>query len=522
MRTRRDKVLLGNCIAGFVEFKTPQLKEMLDRVSSTIVYNYNNYKYSESISFAHCTFALGIGGLHTEDAPAKFVSDDEYLIQDMDVASYYPNLIINNGFYPQHLGPDFIKVLKKITSERISAKHAGDKVKADGLKITVNSIFGKLGADNFWLLDAKQMLSTTVSGQMGLMMLVEDLYLNGITVISANTDGVVCKIPRDKMDVYYEVAHRWEKITNLELEYTPYKSYIRRDVNSYITEKEDGKTKEKGAFLKEVDLKKSYRMPIVAKALYAYFIKGVSVKDTLENCTDIMEFCISQKSGRDFAIELHTTKGIEKLQKTNRFYITTKGGSLIKRQGSKTIGLNVGRMVRILNDYDPSLSFEQYDVDLSFYEKEVMKIVDEIEPKQLNLFDLSLLQGSSITKAEVSLIVPEERKERLTVTDLNKLGKNQLNRKIDSIANNHQSIDNISKRYVYIMDFDPRSMMADIYCLAKGIKQSLKIDRTAYKKLKIEKGQLVFCTKFVKTEKGHSVVEYRITDKIEEERANLI
>ena len=64
----------------------------------------------------------------------EFISDDEFLIQDMDVASYYPNLIINNNFYPEHLGPDFIKVLKRLTAERLDAKHKGDKTKADGLK----------------------------------------------------------------------------------------------------------------------------------------------------------------------------------------------------------------------------------------------------------------------------------------------------------------------------------------------------------------------------------------------------
>jgi DNA polymerase elongation subunit (family B) len=163
----------------------------------------------------------------------------------MDVASYYPNLIINNGFYPSHLGPRFIEVLKTITKERMQAKKDGDKVKADGLKITINSIFGKLGYEYFWLFDAKQFISTTVNGQLGLLMLIEQLYLGGINVISANTDGVVCSIPRELEATYYKIAKEWEKKTGLELEFTPYKKYIRRDVNSYITEKPDGDTKEK-------------------------------------------------------------------------------------------------------------------------------------------------------------------------------------------------------------------------------------------------------------------------------------
>ena len=527
MRTQREKVLLGDCIAKFVHFKSGDLKELYDTISTTVVHDYTNYRYSLTIQYAGCKFALGIGGLHTVDAPGTFVSDDKYLIQDMDVASYYPNLIINNNFYPEHLGIGFVTVLKKITAERLSAKKLGDKVKADGLKITVNSIFGKLGSPEFWLFDPKQMLSTTISGQLGLLMLVEDLYSNGIQIISCNTDGVVCRIPRELETMYYEIAKNWEEVTSLELEFTPYKKYVRRDVNSYITEKEDGHTKEKGAFLKEVDLKKSYHMPIVPKALYAYFIKGIPVRQTLEECKDIMEFCISQKSGRDFGIELHTIKGIQKLQKTNRFFITRKGGSLIKRQQftNKLTGLYVGHMVSILNDFDPTVPFEPYEVDLAFYEKEVMKTIDEIEPKQLSLFDFSEID-TSVAKNKVQMPVTNKplvtKEEILTVSKLNKLGKNQLAKKIENIVNANQKIEEISPRYVYVESFDSKAMIANVYCLSKAVRQSLPIDKKAYKKQQIETGQLVFCTKFEKSNGIFTLIDYRVTEKIDEDKEKLI
>jgi hypothetical protein len=524
MRTTRDKVFLGECIGKFVKFQTPEMRDLLDRVSATVVYNYNRYKYAEAFRFANCTFSLGVGGLHTEDAPGIFVTDNKYIIQDLDVASYYPNLIINNEFYPEHLGVDFITVLKKITAERIAAKKAKDKVKADGLKITINSIFGKLGSETFWLLDAKQMLSTTVTGQMGLLMLVEDLYLKGIEVISCNTDGIVCKIPRDKESDYYEVCKLWEKETDMELEFTQYKKYVRRDVNSYITEKKDGTTKEKGCFLKEVDLKKAYHMPIVAKALHAYYMEGVPVKDTLNNCKDIMEFCISQKTGFGYTVELHTQKGIQELQKTNRFFISKTGGRLIKRtsgSGYKRIGLHVGRLVTILNDFDPAVPFNKYNVDLNFYEKEVMKIVDEIEPRQITMFDLSSMSNGTIKKMD-SGSAQSNMGEKLTVRELNKLGVNQFAKKLNEIVKNRETIDSISSRYVYIIGLETKTMMAKVYCFAKGSIQNITIEKAAYKKARIEPGQLIYCNKFNKLERGFSIAEYRITGKLEEEKIELI
>jgi hypothetical protein len=532
MRTKRYKVLLGNCIAKFVQFQSPELKEMLDRISTMYVYDYTYYKYSEKVYFANNTFSLGIGGLHSEDEAGKFETDDKHIIQDMDVSSYYPNLIINNNFYPEHLGTDFIKVLKRITEERLAAKKAKDRVKADGLKITVNSIFGKMGSEHFWLQDAKQMLSTTLSGQLGLLMLIEGLHLNGIPVISCNTDGVVCKIPRELENKYYEVAHAWERATQCELEFTQYKKYVRRDVNSYIVEKQDGTIKEKGAFLKEVDLKKSYHMPIVAKALYGYFIKGTPIRDTLKNCKDIMEFCISQKSGADFEIELHKINKIEHLQKTNRFYISNKGGSLIKRQiySKKLTGLYVGHLAMILNDYDPATPFREYDVNLAFYEKEVMKIVDAIEPPQLSLFELGINERGIKTKMSVpahddinmGLFDSRISEDVITVDRLNKLGKNQLAKRLESVVGDNKKIGKISPRYIYIMEFDARTMTADIYCLAKGIQQSIGISKAAYKKNRLQKGDLVYCSRFEKMARGHIIADYRITEKIEIDKNQLM
>jgi hypothetical protein len=539
MRTKREKVFLGHCIAPFVKFQSPILREMLDRITAEYVWEYNGYKYSEEVYFANCKFMLGIGGLHTVDQPGVFVSDENFIIQDMDGSSYYPNLIINNKFYPEHLGIDFIKVLKRITDERMTAKKIYaeykdkgeekdpvaqlNKVKAEGLKITANSIFGKFGSDFFWLQDAKQLLSTTLSGQMGLLMLVEGMHANGIPVISCNTDGIVCKIPKDKIDRYYEIARAWEKATGISLEFTRYKKYVRRDVNSYIAEKEDGTTKEKGAFLKYVDLEKAYHMPIVGKALSAYFIKGIPVRKTLEECKDIMDFCVSQKSGTNFDIELHTIKGIEKLQKTNRFYITKKGGRLVKRERvtKKMTGLYVGRMVRILNNYDSTIPFKDYAVDIPFYEKEVMKIVDAIEPKQISMFDMSTISQGRVTEMEYSR-KPVLNEGTLLVGDLNKLGKNQLIKKIESIVNNNQKINKISPRYVYVLDFSSKTMTAELYCLNKAIKQIIAVDKTAYKKENLEKGSLVYCTKFEKRETGQTLVEYKLTSKLEEQKDRLM
>lgn len=522
-RTRRPSISLKDCVAPFVHFETDTLNDVLGLLKSTEVHEHLRYKFSQKFNFGGCTFVVGIGGLHSEDSPGEFESDNYYIIMDADVASYYPNLIINNKFYPKHLGPMFIEVLKSLTKERLDAKHSGDKVKADGLKITINSIFGKLGFESFWLYDPLQMLSTTINGQLGLLMLIEGLTLGGIPVISANTDGIVCKVPKNKLDDYYKIAKEWEQKTGLELEFTKYDKYVRRDVNSYITQTDSGKIKEKGAFLTEIDLKKSYNMPIVAKALRALFIDDVPVKETLNSCKDIMEFCVSTKVGKQFVVEYHTKEGVEELQRTNRFYISNTGGTVIKRNvvSGRRIGMYVGRLAKVLNDYDSEVPFDEYDVDISYYENEVMKVVDAIRPPQMSLFEEDTLGSGYIPKMDYE--IPEQEAEELVLSAeyLEKLGKNQLLSVVKRVVEKEESLPFIDPKYAYVMDISIKPLEVKLYALCNGEEIVVGLNNSYYKKNRISPGNLIYCETFDGSPGDYVLNKYKIVENFVKKEREL-
>lgn len=413
LRTKREFLWLKDCISPKIKFKTKKLNDLKNDIEQTLVVSENNFAYKKKLSFGGNEYEIGVGGLHTEDMPGRFISSEESIIRDCDVASFYPNIIINDNLIPEHLDNNFIDILKNITKERIDAKKNGDKVKADGLKITINSIFGKLGSETFWLEDAKTFLSVTVSGQLFLLMLIESLVLSNIEVISANTDGVVCRIPKNLEEKYLEICKWWEKQTGFELEYTDYALYVRSDVNNYITKKLDGKTKEKGRYVSEVDLKKGYKYPIVPKCLYEYFVNNCSVEYTLQSSLDILDFCISQKTGKEFVLEYRTEEEIKHLQKTNRFYVSNSGGDLVKvRQDTGSeIGLLVGNKCKILNDYDSNIPIEKYDLNYNFYAEEANKYIQEIESapdrsylQEEELYDFSTKEGIEKQEFDVTKI----------------------------------------------------------------------------------------------------------------------
>lgn len=416
LRTKRDYLWLRECIAPNIEFKTEKLQSLKTDLEKTLVVGENNFSYNRNLHFANCTYKLGIGGLHSDDKAAKFQTDDKFIIRDADVASYYPNIMINNKIAPKHLDTEkFIGILKNITAQRLEAKRNKDKTKANGLKITINSIFGKLGSETFWLQDAKSMLSVTVSGQLYLLMLIEALTITGIVVISANTDGIVCKIPRELEDKYYKICEWWQSKTNFSLEYTDYELYVRSDVNNYITKKMSGETKEKGRYLKKIELKKAFRYPVVPRCLYNFYVNNKSVDETLSECRDILDFCISQKCGKDWAFEYRTENRREVLQKTNRFFVSKEGGKLVKvnKKDNRESGLMVENFVKILNDLNTLISFEDYDIYYDFYKQEALKYIEEIENadndwvlKEEKVAEANQLKPKQIKKKEDIPIMP--------------------------------------------------------------------------------------------------------------------
>lgn len=382
-RTERDTVQLRSCLPKHLEFTSKPLIMLSDQLATMTVVKWKNFGYKEKIDLDGNTYHVGIGGLHSEDAPGDFRSDDRFIIRDADVVSYYPAIILNLGIKPAHLDERFFDIYRQITKDRVQAKHDGDKVRAAALKICVNSVFGKLGDENFWLYDPKAFLSVTIAGQLYLLKLIEMMGKAGIEVLSANTDGITCRVEREKERAYIDTCEAWMKATNFELEFTDYTRYVRRDVNNYLAVKSDGKTKSKGVFAPAADLTKGYGCPIIVKCLHAYFVHETPIDETLTSERDILDYAMSEKTGRQFVLVYRTTDGDLPLSRNNRYYVSTRGGALIKqnRTTRHETRLISGEATRLLNDLDPATPFEDYEVSFSYYRREVEKIIEAIHPR---------------------------------------------------------------------------------------------------------------------------------------------
>jgi len=248
----RKYIRLRHCIANYVSFKTPQLQAFHEKVKWTIVAQ--DAEFQEEIKVFGQTYTFAKGGLHTVNTPKIFEATEDYQIIDWDVSSYYPAIIINNGRYPDHLGEPFLIGYRKMFEQRLQLKPQAKKDRrirgiVGALKLAVNSVYGKSSDMQSWLFDKQLTLFTTITGEFSLMMLIEEYELNGIKVISANTDGVTVMIHKDKIDKMMEINKWWMDLTMYELERTDYSKIVFSTVNDYIAITTNGDVKKKGEML---------------------------------------------------------------------------------------------------------------------------------------------------------------------------------------------------------------------------------------------------------------------------------
>lgn len=400
-RTYRDSINLNECIFPYIKFESKEFNALLTKLKSTVIVNTKG-DFSESVIYKGFKYDFGTGGIHGCIKPGVYTSDDEYVIIDADVTSLYPSIAVLNRLYPQHLGEGFVDVYNNILNQRKQAKKEGKMSISDALKLSLNGAYGKSNSEDSFLYDPKFTMSITLNGQLMLAMLAERLVDNipDITILQINTDGITVKLPITgyglMIERYYEICKKWEEDTKLELEYVEYSKMIIRDVNNYIAVKTDGKCKYKGAFEIDKEYHKDPSFRIIRLALSDYFVKGIAVEETIKNHKNIYDFCGRQKFKSDSYGEIawidydqsgNPYKQQQKQQRNVRYYISTGGSTFIKRYTKGTSEyINKGYTVTIFNKYK-ELPFDEYGINYSFYIKECYKEIEQIENKQLELFN---------------------------------------------------------------------------------------------------------------------------------------
>lgn len=387
LRSPMSVIPLKDVILPFIKYDSPILQRVLEDMKNQIV-SPGRKGYENKFVFNNLRYSVGVGGIHSVNSPEIIIPRDDEMLIDIDVASLYPSMLIEYEFYPKHLGKEFLEVYKQIKDERIEAKHNGDKVKNETLKLALNGLSGNLQNEYNFCYSPEAAMRIRINGQLLLLMLAEKLTQIGCRIVQANTDGLFVLLKKDIYSKVNSICREWEQLTKLTLEEDRFKAMYQYAINDYFAITEDNKVKEKGMFITTVKLGKGLTPKIIPKAVISFFKDGIPVEDTIKNCTDIRDFLMSEKTGKQWHVEYMN----EEQQRTNRFYASTNGGYLWKWKYSNDSdaksyqNMLTASGVTLLNKFDDK-PIEERKINYRYYIMEAYKIIRDLKPLQLSLWD---------------------------------------------------------------------------------------------------------------------------------------
>lgn len=344
-----------------------------------------NWRIAESLNVVVDGFeyVYGVGGIHASVEGVTFESNEDWVIRDEDVASYYANLFISNRVYPEHLSERFCDIYKDVYDQRKNYPKGTPENAV--MKLALNGVYGSSNDKFSPFYDPKAMMTITVNGQLSLTMLAEKLIeIEELQMIQCNTDGLTIYYKREHKDTVDQIIKDWEDQTGLEMESALYSQMAIANVNNYLAVyEEDGSVKRNGRFQFEgLGWHQNQSSLVIQKAACDYITKGIPIEKTIKGNKDPYNFMLRTKVPRTSRLITVDEEGLEySEQNICRYYISHEGRKLVKvmpplpdKDEERYIGIDKAWLVRTCND----MGDFQWDINYDYYIEEANKLVESV------------------------------------------------------------------------------------------------------------------------------------------------
>lgn len=271
-------------------------------------YVYQPYQHFEMTNddFYGMVLQVKEGGIHASKDGLE-VNQESW---SADVASYYPNEIINRKLLNETLLDRYQAILDK----RLELKKQQDPVEKI-YKLVINKVYGYTGDGASSFYDNKASFSICLNGQFQLLVLAHLLNESQIVKqwIQMNTDGIQF-VPVDTSDqsiaIYEQVLKQWEEWFNFKLETTKFKYFMNFNVSTYIGITNENKIKNKGKIYKDVQMDINapgytfadlvFQQNILAHLLHNLFVKKQPFMSTFKENPQLWKYQNVAKFGNTY------------------------------------------------------------------------------------------------------------------------------------------------------------------------------------------------------------------------------
>ena len=281
-----------------------------------------DYDEHQDVMIENVPHRLGWGGIH--GALENYIEEGDIL--HVDVESFYPNLMSIYNFLSRNVKN--VKKYKTILNTRLEMKK--DNPKRNAYKLVLNKTYGGSGDKYNNLYDKQMANNVCVNGQLFLVDLIEKIG-NNWKLIQSNTDGLVGKVIN--LEGLKKAVLEWEERTGFKMGFDYFKKIVQKDINNYILIDSKGDCKRVGSYFKE-KIPLDNDLPIITEALIEYFVNGVEVEQTINNCNELIKFQKVSKVTNKFD---YASYGDKKLDvKCLRVFAAKEGEGVFKyKNGSK-------------------------------------------------------------------------------------------------------------------------------------------------------------------------------------------
>lgn len=357
-----------NCTDANDPFDFSQLNLKIKKYKKVIEYFSQPTDMQKGLELDICgvPHTFGIGGIH--GAIPNFSYSGK--LMNIDVASYYPSMMIEYDWFARSVPQEKKKLYAKMKADRIVLKKTNKKL-SDAYKLVLNTTYGCYKYEYCNLYDPRMANNICIGGQVMLVDLLENLepYCK---VVQSNTDGIII-IPTDE-DKVKEVVKDWEERTRMVMEISYGVKIVQKDVNNYVFKKEDGSVKAVGGYVRQYkprDLRRT--LSVIDKALVEHLINDVSIEEYIHSNNDPLDYQIVSKVGKTYDRVFFESDGVQTPTNfVNRAFAGFNAGRLYKQKEGKNKEMvanhpsNTFIWDKDVSDLDMSLIDKQWYIDMTY------------------------------------------------------------------------------------------------------------------------------------------------------------
>ena len=300
--------------------------------------------FSYEIRYLKNNFVYGAGGIHSTYEDSLYsISDGDYILVNADFENLYPSLLVVYNYYAsgipeegkerfQFLLSECRRLKKHLKEMRKQGLSGTDEYKEafglrDSIKLILNASTGAMRQEYSPLYDPQNIIALCMTGQLLTTCMAKIVFDLGALVIQTNTDGILFRIKRSKLQDCYQALQKFSEYIEIPLDIDEEYAVFQKNVNNYILLPEpNAKPKLKGRWAKksgsDVPLT-PLNAPVINDSIIDYYCKNIPIEDTVRKRMKPLDFMMTTMKGPTYDGVLYASENGEiDTTNINRVYAT--------------------------------------------------------------------------------------------------------------------------------------------------------------------------------------------------------